>query len=232
MEFEKTVDALSTQVGDQFFRQTLDEDGNPIITTPTCISIEKIDKECTYYNMVTSQSLNFFADGFLGSTGISNMYTFEKTEDGRYIHNQDQLTDTKENGDVFSYDMFDSSVITYEMYVAYRLGETKNMADILANTYPYNQYPIEQVYQIAIQTIVDYFPDDYHETMVSWPDTFLLTSSDGLNIRVERQSTYILLSPANSTNFVGWYNTFDGKVYKAGEEMTVYMNAHLIARYE
>ena len=235
LSFEKSVDALYTQVGQPFFKQSIDQNGNPVITTPKCISIEKIKKTCTYYNMVTSQALNFFANGFLGSTGISNIYTFEKLENGHYIHNQEELETTRGTEtipeDMFSYEQFDTSKITYEMYVAYRLGESKNMADILANSPPYNQYPIEMVYKIAIQTINDYFREDYHETKVLWPDTFKVTTSDGVSIRVNPSSTYTLQAPTNTDGFVGWYNSFDGKIYKVGDSVTIYMNTHFIARY-
>ncbi len=235
LSFEKSVDALYTQVGQPFFKQSIDQNGNPVITTPKCISIEKIKKTCTYYNMVTSQALNFFANGFLGSTGISNIYTFEKLENGHYIHNQEELETTRGTEtipeDMFSYEQFDTSKITYEMYVAYRLGESKNMADILANSAPYNQYPIEMVYKIAIQTINDYFREDYHETKVLWPDTFKVTTSDGVSTRVNPGTTYTLQAPTNTEGFVGWYNSFDGKIYKTGDSVTIYMNTHFIARY-
>lgn len=231
LSFEKSIDAIYSQVGDRFFRQTIDENGNPKITTPTCISIEKINESCKYYNMVTSQSLNFFANGFLGATGVANMYTFEKTDDGRYIHNQEQLQDTKYNGDVFAYDMFDSSIVPYEIYIAYRLGETKNMADILAKAPPYNQYPIEQVYQIAVKLIEDYFPESYLEDMVALPDTYKITTSEGVSTRVDKGETYTLESPKDLAGFEGYYNTFDGKMYMPGDEVTIYMNTHFIARY-
>ena len=231
LSFEKSIDAIYSQVGDRFFRQTIDENGNPKITTPTCISIEKINESCKYYNMVTSQSLNFFANGFLGATGVANMYTFEKTDDGRYIHNQEQLQDTKYNGDVFAYDMFDSSIVPYEIYIAYRLGETKNMADILAKAPPYNQYPIEQVYQIAVKLIEDYFPESYFEDIVALPDTYKITTSEGVSTRVDKGETYTLESPKDLADFEGYYNTFDGKMYMPGDEVTIYMNTHFIARY-
>ncbi len=231
LSFEKSIDAIYSQVGDRFFRQTIDENGNPKITTPTCISIEKINESCKYYNMVTSQSLNFFANGFLGATGVANMYTFEKTDDGRYIHNQEQLQDTKYNGDVFAYDMFDSSIVPYEIYIAYRLGETKNMADILAKAPPYNQYPIKQVYQIAVKLIEDYFPESYFEDIVALPDTYKITTSEGVSTRVDKGETYTLESPKDLADFEGYYNTFDGKMYMPGDEVTIYMNTHFIARY-
>ena len=235
LSFEKSVDALYTQVGQPFFKQSVDGGGNLVITTPKCVSIEKINKTCTYYNMVTSQALNFFANGFLGSTGISNIYTFEKLANGHYIHNQEQLANTRGTdtiqADLFEYEDFDTSKITYEMYIAYRLGEAKNMAKVLSIVPPYSNYPIETVYQVAIKTINDYFDEDYAETRVQWPETFKVTTSEGVSTRVNPKAAYTLSAPTDSTGFVGWYNTFDGKVYSVGDEVTIYMNTHFIARY-
>lgn len=231
LTFEKSIDAIYSQVGQSFVRQVIGEDGKPTLTTTKCVSITEVEENCVYYNMITSQALNFFSNGFLGSTGLSNMYTFEKTEDGRYIHNQEQLEKTKANGDVFEYEMFDTSRITYEMYVGYRLGELKNMVDILAQTPPYSQLPIEQVYAYAISVVNDYFPDGYFDAMKEWPSTMLVTTSDGASMRVNKNETYILSAPEKQEGFAGWYNSFDGKIYQAGDEVTIYMNTHFVARY-
>ena len=231
LTYETSIDATYSQIGDRFFRQVLDEDGKPIITTPTCISIERIDEKCTYYNLVTSQSFNFFANGLLGATGAANIYTFEKTEDGRYIHNPEQLQATKYEGNTFTYEDFDSEIIPYEFYLAYRLAETKNMVTILSQIPPYNQYPLEVVYQMAIEVAEAYFEHGYFENMYEWPETFQVTTSDGLTTRVNPRDTFTLPTPQQTEGFIGWYNTFDGKIYQAGEEATIYMNTHLIARY-
>ena len=231
LTYETSIDATYSQIGDRFFRQTLDENGSPMITTPTCISIEKIDEQCTYYNLVTSQSFNFFANGFLGATGAANIYTFEKTEDGRYIHNQEQLQNTKYENNTFTYEDFNSEIIPYEFFLAYRLAETKNMVNILANIPPYNQYPLEVVYQMAISVAEAYFEHGYFENMYAWPEQFQVTTSAGLLTKVSPRDTFSLPSPEDEVGFTGWYNTLDGRIYQPGEEMTVYMNTHLIARY-
>lgn len=231
LTYETSIDATYSQIGDRFFRQVLDEDGKPIITTPTCISIERIDEKCTYYNLVTSQSFNFFANGLLGATGAANIYTFEKTEDGRYIHNPEQLQATKYEGNTFTYEDFDSEIIPYEFYLAYRLAETKNMVTILSQIPPYNQYPPEVVYQMAIEVAEAYFEHGYFENMYEWPETFQVTTSDGLTTRVNPRDTFTLPTPQQTEGFIGWYNTLDGKIYQVGEEATIYMNTHFIARY-
>ncbi|MBO5884232.1 MAG: leucine-rich repeat protein, partial [Clostridia bacterium] len=93
-EYVKSIDADYSCIGKKFLRQIM-VDGVPTLTETTCTNIERINEECIYYNIVTSQALNFMSNGYIGATGIANMYTFEKIDDQTYVHNQEQLEFTK-----------------------------------------------------------------------------------------------------------------------------------------
>ena len=250
LDYSRVIDAELSCVGKSFIRQVMGEDGKPKLVSVKCTNITIVEEQCTYYNMVTSQALNFISNGFIGATGVGNMYTFTKIDDQTYVHNQDQLSHTKggsddvDNGTRFAYEQFDTSIVPYYIYVAYRLSETRNMVNILLNTEPYKSM-VEQyeaagkdgkkiVTQLALTIISDYFKSDYEDDPTANLSSFKVTFSDRDydGKRYESESEYVLPDPVESENFIGWYNTFDGKIYQSGEVAKLYMNTHFIARYE
>lgn len=244
MDFEKSIDATYSNIGKEFVKQIIDENGKPKFVSVTCTNIERIDETVKYYNMVTSQSLNFFSNGFLGATGIANLYHFEKDANGNIVHNQTELARCKagttdwETGTQFAYDKYDENKITEEVYVAYRLSEIRNMADCWINdpSSPYyaiaQKYGRDVVYNKAIQVVNEYFKDGYIESLRSTDEKFKITLSDRtLDKKVNYKDIFTLPEANNSENFVGWYNTYDGKIYQAGESAEIHMNTHFIARY-
>ncbi len=244
MDFEKSIDATYSNIGKEFVKQVIDENGKPKFISVTCTNIERIDETVKYYNMVTAQSFNFFSNGFLGATGIANLYHFEKDSNGNIVHNKTELercksgtTDWK-TGTQFAYDVYDKSKITEEVYVAYRLSEIRNMADCWINdpSSPYyaiaQKYGKDVVYNKAIQVVNEYFKDGYIESLRSTNEKLKITMSDRtLDKTVKYKDMFTLPEANNSENFVGWYNTYDGKIYQAGESAEIHMNTHFIARY-
>lgn len=237
MDYNKSIDADFTSIGKTFLKQVM-VNGQPKLTTVKCTNITKIEKTVTYYNMVTSQHLNFFSNGFIGATGIANMYTFDKVDDQTYVHNQQQLEFTKSGttddatGTMFSYDRFNKDIIPYYIYVSYRIGEIRNMVNILSKVAPYKDLPLAVVEQYAIDLVNDYFVDGYKDEAVQMPSTFKVTYSDNsTQERYAEGESVTLVQPVNTANFAGWYNTFDGKLYQPGQTATIYMNTHFIARY-
>lgn len=244
MDFEKSIDATYSSIGKEFVKQVLDENGRPKFVSVTCTNIERIDETVKYYNMVTSQSLNFFSNGFMGATGIANLYHFERNEKGNIVHNQTELKRCKsgttdwETGTQFAYDKYDQSKITEEVYTAYRLSEIRNMADCWINdpSSPYyaiaQKYGKDVVYKKAIEVVNDYFKDGYIESLRSTKEQLKITFSDRTFSKKVNYKDVITLPQASvEPNFVGWYNTYDGKIYQAGDSVEIHMNTHFIARY-
>ena len=237
MQYILIIDADYSCIGKKFLRQVM-QDGVPVLTEVTCTNITKIYEKCKFYNMVTSQAINFMSNGYIGGTSNVNIYQFEKVDDQTYIHNQDQMAEcakgdtSLENGTIFGYDRFDAEKVPYYVYVAYRLAELRNMVKILAQLPPYNTYPIQFVEQRVIEEINAYFGEKYTSTMVEMPDTFKMTLSDReQTVRYSAGDKFTLPQPYNTENFVGWYSSFDGKIYQPGDQSAVYMNTHFIARY-
>ena len=106
------------------------------------------------------------------------------------------------------------------------------MVNILSKVEPYKNYPLAVVEQYAINLVNDYFVDGYKDEAMQMPSTFKVTYSDNKTAqRYAEGESVTLVAPVNQTNFVGWYNTFDGKIYQPGQTATIYMNTHFIARY-
>lgn len=244
MDFEKSIDATYSSVGKEFVKQILDENGQPKFVSVTCTNIERIDEIIKYYNMVTSQSLNFFSNGFMGATGIANLYHFEKNEKGNIVHKQSEIEKCKsgttdwKTGTQFAYDVYDKDRITEEVYTAYRLSEIRNMAYCWINdpSSPYYQiaqkYGKDVVYKKAIEAVNDYFKDGYIESLRSTKEQLKITFSDRTYSKKINYKDVITLPQASvGQNFVGWYNTYDGKIYQPGEGVEIHMNTHFIARY-
>ena len=236
-EYVKSIDADYSCIGKKFLRQIM-VDGVPTLTETTCTNIERINEECIYYNIVTSQALNFMSNGYIGATGIANMYTFEKIDDQTYVHNQEQLEFTKsgttddETGTMFAYERFNTEIIPYYIYVAYRIAEIRNMVFVLRNFPPYNTKDIAEVEAIAIGLVNNYFKNGYMENIEKMPDTLKVSFSDReYNTRYKAGSLLELPTPNNTENFVGWYNTYDGKIYQPGTTAEIVINTHFIARY-
>lgn len=244
MDFEKSIDATYSSIGKEFVKQVLDENGRPKFVSVTCTNIERIDETVKYYNMVTSQSLNFFSNGFMGATGIANLYHFERNEKGNIVHKQSELERCKsgttdwETGTQFAYDKYDQSKITEEVYTAYRLSEIRNMADCWINDPSSPYYAIAQkygkkvVYDKAIEVVNDYFKDGYIESLRSTKEQLKITFSDRtFSEKVNYKDVITLPQASVEQNFVGWYNTYDGKIYQSGDSVEIHMNTHFIARY-
>ncbi|MBO5884297.1 MAG: hypothetical protein J6Q51_00705, partial [Clostridia bacterium] len=239
LDYEKSIDADYSSIGKKFPRQIM-VDGVPKLTLTTCTNIVRVDETCTYYNMATSQAMNFLSNGFIGGPGVANIYTFDKIDDQTYVHNQDQLNHTKsgttdiETGTMFPYEMFNTEIIPHYIYVAYRLAETRNMVNILKHVPPYNQINDDAIINaLAISIINDYFEEEkFLENIEQLPQTCKVTFSDRINNkRYDKNSMFELPEPKVATNFVGWYNSFDGKLYQPGESAEIVINTHFIARY-
>ena len=237
LDYENSIDADYSSIGKKFIRQVF-ENGLPVIKLVTCTNITRVNEQCMYYNIVTSQAINFMSNGFVGAPSNANMYTFEKLDDQTYVHNREQLSKTKsgttdpETGTMYSYETYNNPYMPYYIYVSWRLGEAKNMVEILKQAPPFNQYPPEYAEAYAINLISSYFDANFEKDMTPMPRDFKVTLSDRVqNERYDRNEFFTLPTPNNTTNFVGWYNTFDGKIYQPGDMAEVYMNTHFIARY-
>ena len=94
------------------------------------------------------------------------------------------------------------------------------------------KYGKDVVYNKAIQDVNEYFKDGYIESLRSTNEKLKITMSDRtLDKTVKYKDMFTLPEANNSENFVGWYNTYDGKIYQAGESAEIHMNTHFIARY-
>ena len=58
-----------------------------------------------------------------------------------------------------------------------------------------------------------------------------MVSTDDEKSLLKEGTTYILKEPKNKTNFVGWFNTVDEKMYKPGDKYKIIHGTHFIAKY-
>lgn len=150
------------------------------------------------------------------------MYPFVN-QDGKYMFNQTYLNATVnggvgEGGTMYAYEDLDTSIVPYYIYVGMRLGELKFLGSIIDGA-------------IAIG---NGYIANMMNNRLDIPSQALVTTDTDERIRVEMNSTYVLPSAPsqNGKVFIGFKNTFDGKIYDAESSVTILMNTHFYSVWE
>ncbi len=194
----------------------------------TVKSIETIYKEVKYYFVGSTTYYNIFANDILTTDQnlmISNLYGFDNNatwpkEKDLILSNNDNLLD---------YSYFEDVLPSY-LYEGFRVRE----AGFLVN----NNIISLNDFKTYITTLI------INPKMLRNPITInnnrywmVSTSEDNINdtnkhnyLRKE-QSIYVLPNSKRS-NFIGWYNTSNNKIYKSGDKVVVSHGLHFIALYD
>ena len=202
----------------------LKEDGTGFKTVEVT-NIEYVNDYVTYYHVVSTRYYNIIANDLLttdGTTILSNLYGFT-----------DKMTWPKEIRDFAMQDVYTyndlKDAIPYYMFKGMRAEEAK----VLAN------------YGLDLETFKGYLiKNQNNPNMLREPikkngkNMWMVTTSlDNINkfnkkeFLREEGSTYTL-PKVNKKNFIGWFNYSDNKMYKQGEQITIYHGMHFEAMYK
>ncbi|MBO5885113.1 MAG: hypothetical protein J6Q51_04880 [Clostridia bacterium] len=128
---------------------------------------------------------------------------------------------------MFAYYKF-SDNIPYYIYEAYRLAEIKNIAIKMSN----GGMDLYEAEKNVIQNATNYFTDGYLKNLKQNQISLKGSFSDREHYRrYEIGDVCEMPTPNNIKNFIGWYSTFDGKMYQPQEFAPMHISTHFIAMY-
>ena len=225
-KFVKSIDAMFSQEGHNILKLAVDEEGNAIRdedgnfmhTISKIKKITKVIEEVQVVNIVTTYQLNHYINGVLGSTGFSNMYSFDDVdENNNVVHNQEELYNRQNGVDtMYTFNDFAGLSVTLNQFIGWRIAELKGVRTIAdINTYILNAYDGSYAY-----------PTDDNGNVI-----YKLSTSDGYSVWVRENENYTLPTPnaQDGKTFVGWYNNANGKYYNVGDTISIYLNTHFTA---
>lgn len=188
-------------------------------------NIEMIQEETSYYNVSSTRYHNIIAEDLLttdGSIISSNVFAFD--ENIVWTNEREEYLNTN---DLFVYEnfrfIFPDFNFPEHIFRGYRMEEMKHL---------YNQGLLDigmyysNLKMLGTTPITNEFGKNMW--MVTTSDDEVINKNDYL---VEEGSYYKLSKPKDITNFIGWYNTADGKMYDIGDEVKIVYGMHFIAKY-
>jgi hypothetical protein len=192
------------------------------------ISITNVKEVINYYHVVSTRYYNIIANNLLtsdGTTILSNLYGF--TDNITWPNERNSILANKYN--VYNYSDFESLIPKY-MFIGMRMEEAKIL----------NKYGLD------LATFKYYLnANQVNPNMVLSPNSIhgknlwmVTTSDDNVNVLNKNQflfkedSKYLLKVPHNKVNFIGWYNSVDGKIYNPGDYVTINCGTNFIALYK
>ena len=206
--------------------------GEFVLSRLQVTNIEVVNEIVAYYEIITPQMFNSFANGILISEPLTmdfqNMYGFN--EDLTYASQDryDYLNGTYE-GYLISID---------EMIELYQL----NPADIV----PVRGEEWGRVIELGILTFEEIEAiilgdlnntnkrleppqDEFGNNL--WAVTTDLDLGQDVNDFMFAEGSEYILADNDAENFVGWYCSFDGKIYRPGDTYIIYGATHFTAVY-
>ncbi len=215
-EYVSVTDKDSFHVGTKVAK--IIEDGSIEVVIVT--DIKTIYKEVNYYHVSSTRYHNVIAEDLLTTDGTlvsSNMFSFNK--DITWSSERDNFL--KKN-DLFYYEDW-KHYFPEHIFKGYRMEEAKNV-------FNKGLLDIEEYYYNLKNLGSDTMKNKSGDTV------WMVTTSDDVvknknNYLREQNSYYQLKEPKNKRNFIGWYNTGDGKMYYPGDKVRVIYGMHFIAKY-
>ena len=192
-----------------------------IINTVSVTNIEMKKRKVNYYQVISTRYHNVISNDFITSEGtMITTYGFKHNADLTWTTDRDEFLKTN---DLFYYEDW-KLLFPEHIFRGFRMEEAK---------YLYNIYQFDiELYANILDTLVGNTltnQNDVNLWMVTTSDDVI----DGNNMYLrEEGSYYILKSPLNRINFIGWYNTADGKMYNIGDKVKVTYGMHFIAKYK
>lgn len=188
--------------------------------------IEFIEEETSYYNVSSTRYHNIIAEDLLttdGSIISSNVFSFD--ENIVWTSERKEYLNTN---DLFVYEnfrfVFPNFNFPEHIFRGYRMEEMKHL-------YNKGLLDIGMYYSNLKMLGTTPITNNLGKNMwmVTTSDDEIIKKSDYL---VEEGTYYKLSEPQNKINFIGWYNTADGKMYNAGDEVKIVYGMHFIAKYK
>ncbi len=193
--------------------------------------VETINKRVKYYYVASSIYYNIISEDIITTSDqivpgvtLSNMYGFD--ENIKWPSARKEIINKK--GALYTYK--DLDVMPYYLYYGSRGNETKLFVNLgYATTPALIEYLLAT--QLNPSKTVPPITDKRGNRL--WMVT---TSDDDIKdytkYLYKEDHIYTLKKPKNTKNFVGWFNTVDGKMYKAGSRYRIIHGTHFIAIYQ
>lgn len=191
-------------------------------------SIKYIKHVVNYYHVVSTRYYDIIANNLLttdGTTILSNLYGFTPNITWPNIRN----TTLANKYNVYKYENL-ADLIPQYMFVGMRMEEAKVLTKYGLDLTTFKMYLASN--QVNPNMVLN--PPNING-LNKWMVT---TSDDKVTILNEKTylvsegSAYLLKEPKNTTNFIGWYNSVDGKIYQVGEHAKIYCGTYFEALYQ
>ena len=184
-------------------------------------SIEVVNEGTNYYHVVSTRYYNIVANGVLTTDDaviLSNLYGFNSDISWKN-RNYNSLS-------LYTYNDF-NDILPYYMYKGLRVEEAKVIENVI-NKDEFRYYLLN---------------NQLNENLLNNPKTdlfgkrsWMVTTSED-NVTIFNKNRYLykegsVYTIPKSSKVLYWYNTADGKKYKAGDKITVNTGMHLIAEYK
>lgn len=174
-----------------------------------------------YYNII-SEGLITAADQVVPGITLSNMYSFDNNI--KWTNERENILKSKDA--LFEYKDF--SMIPYYLFNGVRASEVRLFTN---RGYVNKTQLMEYLSSILLNTekVVPPIIDSKGNRL------WMVTTSDDVVDNYKKYlykegDIYVLKEPKDKKNFIGWYNTVDGKLYKPGDKYKVIHGTHFIAK--
>ncbi len=174
-----------------------------------------------YYNII-SEDLITAADQVVPGITLSNMYSFGNNI--KWTNERENILKSKDA--LFEYKDF--SMIPYYLYNGVRASEVRLFTN---RGYVNKPQLMEYLSSILLNTEKVVPPTIDSNGNRLW----MVTTSDDVvknykSYLYKEGDIYVLKEPKDKKNFIGWFNTVDGKMYKPGDKYKIIHGTHFIAK--
>ena len=218
-----SVDSDKFNVGTRILKVDENDKFYPVILMKKEFVMENVN----YYQIVTTSYYNVISDDVMTTDGniiLVNLYGFN--DDVTWKTNRQSIINDKDN--LFDYE-FLSDVLPYYMYDGLRAAEVKyimNMGYFNYEDIPYLKNKLAGFNKDLLLPVPVINGSRYW--MVTTSVDKVINKKDYL---VKEGSIYTLPNVKDTNNFIGWYNTSDGKYYQPFDKVKVWHGMHFIASY-
>lgn len=225
--FISVADEANFKVGTKVAKINASYDGFDEVTV---VNIEYKTDAVKYYHVVSTRYYDVIANGILTTDGtviLSNLYGF--TDKLTWTPFRDQIFS---DNNLYTYEDF-ADILPYYMFKGMRVEEAKFLS----------------IYGLSKEIFTQYLlKNQLNEGMLLAPITnnngkrlWMATTSDDevsdtnkKDFLLEEGSIYTLKEPkdGNLNEFIGWYNTADGKYYQPNNKVQIFTGTHFVAMWK
>ena len=221
LKYVSVADSQNFHIGTKVAK--INEDGS--ISIVLVEKIEIVNEKTSYYNVSSTRYHNIIAENLLttdGSILSSNVFSFDDN-----ITWTDERDEFLKSNDLFVYEQFRFIFPKFNfpehIFRGYRMEEMKHLYN--QGLLDINMY-YDNLKNLGTDTMKDI--DGTNLWMVTTSEDKVINKKDFLR---KQGSYYTLPHPKNKENFIGWYNTSDGKMYNPTDKVKIVYGMHFIAKY-